>query len=585
MRVRDLAVSTTQGREIVSEVDFGVERGECLALVGESGCGKTSTALALLGHARAGTRLAAGSVVLPGDVDILALDERARRGLRGTVISYVPQDPTTALNPRQRVGRQLAEVPLVHGWSRERVARAVEAMLEEVGLPSDAGFLRRYPFELSGGQQQRLTIAMALVAEPQVVVLDEPTTGLDTITQARILRLLRRIAGSSDAAFVYVTHDLAAVDGLADRVAVMYAGRVVEHGPRSAVFSHPSHPYTALLLESVPRLAFRHELEGIAGTTPPPGRRPAACRFAPRCPLAIDICTTVDPAAVAVEPNRWARCHRAGAAESIVSHRRLVAASSPHDGAALLSVVDLHASYGSHEVCNGVSLEVPAGGCVALVGESGSGKSTLGRCIVGLHRPDVGTIAFAGEPLAGHAAERTAKQCEGIQFIFQNPDRSLNPGRSVRQILARPLRHFGHTRRDEAALRVEELLDRVRLPSTVLDRYARELSGGEKQRVAIARALAARPRLLVCDEVTSALDVSIQAAIVALLADLRAAGLALLFITHDLALVNSIADEVAVLQGGVICERGPAGGVLQQPQHAYTQALREAAPELHPGAV
>jgi peptide/nickel transport system ATP-binding protein len=590
VRVRDLAIATAGGREIVSSVSFAVGRGETLALVGESGCGKTSTALALLGHARAGTRIDAGTVALDaagvGAEDILALPERRRRALRGRTVAYVPQDPTTALDPRQRVGRQVGDVLRAHGGerAREEVEARVVEMLDAVGLPSERAFRRRYPFELSGGQQQRLTIAMALVAAPAVVVLDEPTTGLDVVTQARILDLLRRIARTSEVAFVYVTHDLAAVDGLADRVAVMYAGRIVELGATGELFRRPSHPYTALLLESMPRLSYRHELKGIAGTAPAPGMRPEACRFAPRCPLAIDVCRTVEPPPEEIAPGHVVRCHRAAEAASVVQHRRLAVAATRAPAVPLLRVEELHASYRSHgevnHVCRGISLDVAPGACVALVGESGSGKSTLGRCIVGLHRPDAGRILLDGEPLAAHASERTPAQCERIQFVFQNPDRSLNPGRTVRQILARPLQRFGHVEGERLGAAIEELLERVRLPHAAAARFPRELSGGEKQRVAIARALAGSPRLLVCDEVTSALDVSIQAAIVSLLAELRRDGLALLFITHDLALVNSIADEVAVLERGVICERGPAVEVLERPQHAYTRTLRAAAPEV-----
>ena len=565
-------------------MSFSVARGETLALVGESGCGKTSSALAVLGHARLGTRIAGGSVALPDVPDLLALPERRRRAMRGRTVSYVPQDPTTALDPRQRVGRQVADVLRAAGVDGDAAAERVGEMLDGVGLPSDRAFQRRYPFELSGGQQQRVTIAMALIARPAAVVLDEPTTGLDVVTQARILDLLRELARTTELAFVYVTHDLAAIEGLADRVAVMYAGRIVESGATAAVFQRPSHPYTRLLLDSMPRLSRRHQPRGIAGTTPPPGARPAGCRFAPRCPLVEDVCREREPVLRDVGTGVRAACHRVEAVGAIEVGRGAAAAATAADDVALLRVEDVHASYGrGHEVCRGISLSVPAGACVALVGESGSGKSTLGRCIVGLHRPDAGRILLAGEELAPHATQRTRDQCQDVQYIFQNPDRSLNPGRTVRQILSRPLQRHDELRGPELATAVTELLERVRLPAGMASRYPRELSGGEKQRVAIARALGGAPDLLVCDEITSALDVSIQAAIIELLGELRRSGLALLFITHDLPLVNSIADEVAVLQSGVIVEHGAVGEVLQRPRHEYTQVLRAAAPELRAG--
>jgi peptide/nickel transport system ATP-binding protein len=584
LAVTDLRIETTGGLEIVDEISFEARAGEVLGLVGESGCGKTSTALALLGHARAGTRIARGSVVLEGKEDLLGLPESARRPLRGAAVSYVPQDPASSLNPRQRVGNQILEVLKVHGESGPGAGERVRTLVDRVGLPSERRFLRRYPFELSGGQQQRVAIAMALACTPHVVVLDEPTTGLDVTTQARVLDLVRELARDSRAAFIYVTHDLAVIDNLADRVAVMYAGRIVEEGPRPRVFRDPSHPYTALLLGSVPRLSFRHELTGITGTAPPPGDRPAGCSFAPRCPLASEKCREEFPGPSILALGHVVRCFHAAEAAALRAKLSLrTDEGAPPPAQELVRVEQLVAAYGrgaqKSVVLHDVSFAIGPGECLALVGESGSGKTTLGRCVVGLHAPESGTVRLEGAVLPATAHERTRAQCQAIQIVFQNPDRSLNPNENVRQAVARPLRLF-RTAEGAETERVAELIERVRLPRTVLTRYPRELSGGEKQRVAIARALAARPAVIVCDEITSALDVSIQAAIVSLLEELRNDGVALLFITHNLALVNSVADRVLVLESGEIREHGATGAVIKHPTHPYTHRLLASAPEL-----
>jgi peptide/nickel transport system ATP-binding protein len=582
-----LRVETLAGAEIVADVAFAVGRGEVLALVGESGCGKTTTALALLGHARAGTRIAEGSVHLDGN-DLLSLPESALRRLRGRRIAYVPQDPSAGLSPRHRVGAQIAEVLAVHGATRHDAQAHVRELVDRVGLPTDAAFLRRYPFELSGGQQQRVAIAMALISHPVAVVLDEPTTGLDVTTQAQVLDLLRSLGSETGAAFVYVTHDLGVVDTLAHRVAVMYAGRLVELGPRNRVLRRPGHPYTSLLLASVPRLAVRQRLVGMAGTAPPPGRRPHGCFFEPRCPLAIERCREEFPPAFEIEPGHVARCWRAADVRRPSPPPTSREGDAQREPSPVLEVAAVSASYGRgtarRTVLHDVSFHIQPGTCLALVGESGSGKTTLGRCIAGLHPVDAGTIALAGVRLESTTAERPREARRAIQIVFQNPDRSLNPAETVARAIERPLRLFGHASTRTARSTAADLLNQVRVPHAKLDRYPRELSGGEKQRVAIARALAARPSLLVCDEVTSALDVSIQAAIVALLEELRVEGLAVLFITHNLALVNSIARNVLVLQEGVVREHGRTADVIERPRDAYTQQLVAAVPDLGGGA-
>jgi peptide/nickel transport system ATP-binding protein len=576
--VKRLRVETTAGVDIIDGVSFAVRPGEVFGLVGESGSGKTSTALALLGHARRGTRIAAGAVTVDG-WDILVLPPAARRLARGQRISYVPQDASAGLNPRHRISQQIGEVLVAHGKPRSRVA----SLIAQVRLPSDPAFLQRYPFELSGGQQQRVAIAMALSCQPKVVVLDEPTTGLDATTQAHILSLLRDLGSQTGAAFVYVSHDLAVVNDLAHRVGVMYAGRLVEVGRRDGVFGNPGHPYTSLLLASVPRLAQPRALTGIGGAAPPPGRRPNGCAFAPRCPVAVSRCVEQFPDEM-LDGDHMARCWRAWTSvEKAGGAWEAASAFAARD--ALLTAYGVFASYRHpgrrFEVLRDVSFSVRAGGCLAIVGESGSGKTTLGRCVAGLHEPDAGALALSGHSLARGVADRTGAQRREIQIVFQDPDRSLNPRQPIREAVGRPLRFFGYAQ-DRAAehRQVAELLERVRLPVEMADRFPWELSGGEKQRVAIARALAARPSLLVCDEITSSLDVSIQAAIVAVLEELRRSGLALLFITHNVALVRWIADVVLVLERGQVREYGDTAQVLERPAHRYTQQLVASIPDL-----
>jgi peptide/nickel transport system ATP-binding protein len=585
LRVDGLRVETISGADIVDQVAFDVASGEVLALVGESGCGKTSTALALFSYVRPGTRIAAGSVVLDG-TDLLQLSSSIRRQTCGSQITYVPQDPNTSLNPRHRIDAQISEVLTAHGTDKAAATAITAEIARRVGL-DDPALLRRYPFELSGGQQQRVAIAMALACRPKVVVLDEPTTGLDVNTQARVLDLLKELARTSGAAFVYVTHDLAVVDAIANHVAVMYSGRIVEAGPRAQVLYHPAHPYTAMLVESVPRLSVRRQLTGIAGTALAPGSRPPGCFFAPRCPAASERCSVTFPPISHVDDNHLVRCWHAQPAAGFTN--KLRDALTPSSAAApLVAVEGLVASYGPKQarktVVRDVSFALARGECLAVVGESGSGKSTIGRCIAGLHQPDGGTIRLNDGVLAPTATARRQEQRQAIQIIFQNPERSLNPNETVDIAIQRPLRLFGvadyAARRQQAAA----LLGQVRLPGKMLDRYPRELSGGEKQRVAIARALAAHPSVLLCDEITSSLDVSTQAAIVALLEELKAGGLALLFITHNLALVHSIADRILVLESGEIRELGVASEVIGHPSHRYTKTLMSAAPELGRGS-
>jgi peptide/nickel transport system ATP-binding protein len=571
--------------DIVDEVSFTIAPGEVLGLVGESGSGKTTVGLALLGHTRRGASIAGGSIRV-GDVDILTLSDAARRSVRGRVVSYVPQDPAASLNPALRIGTQLRETLEVHGFgsgSGEREARIAEVM-REVALPDDKKYLRRYPHELSGGQQQRIGLAMAFACRPRLIVLDEPTTGLDVTTQAHVLGTVRELAAAHQVAALYVSHDLAVVGTLATRTAVMYAGRIVELGPTAELFANASHPYTRRLVQAIPHLSGRRDLVGIPGRAPSPGARPSGCTFAPRCTFAINACSADEPRLRELAPNLWVKCIRAEdvRASAVSRSGRLeeqVAQDSISD--AVLSLDHVFAGYGPITVVHDINLQLAPHECLALVGESGSGKTTLARSIAGLHRDRSGLISLRGQLLADAARNRTRDARQSIQYVFQNPYGSLNPRKTIGQIVRQPLGVFGAATGAAADKRVKEMLDRVSLSASYLDRYPDQLSGGERQRVAIARALVVSPAVLVCDEVTSALDVSVQAAIVELLAELqRELGLAMLFVTHNLPLVRSIAQRVAVMSAGRIVELGAVEHVLHAPTDEYTKALLADTPSL-----
>jgi oligopeptide/dipeptide ABC transporter ATP-binding protein len=573
-----------RGFDIVDDISFAIGGGEVLGLVGESGSGKSTVGLALLGHTRRGAVVTGGSVRVDGR-DILALSEAELRAVRGGTVSYVPQDPASALNPALRIRLQLEEVLDAHGFGDSRAARAerLRETLGEVLLPSDDAFLARYPHQLSGGQQQRVGLAMAFACRPRVIVLDEPTTGLDVTTQAHVLATVRELCRAHGVAALYVSHDLAVVASLADRVAVMYAGRIVENGPERVLFRAAAHPYTRRLIEAIPEISGRHALEGIPGTAPRPGSRPAGCFFAPRCTYAAAACSEVLPPVESVAQGHSVRCIRNAEVLAAAAGERRAAAALPvpEGDSALVRVAALDAWHGERQVLFGIELAVQPRQCVALVGESGSGKTTLARCVAGLHRNFTGVVELQGRPLRAGSRARERRDRQALQYIFQSPYSSLNPRKTIAQIVSQPLQLFFDLGRRQEHERVVGTLERVRLGGSVLTRYPHELSGGERQRVAIARALAAEPALLVCDEVTSALDVSVQAAIVDLLAELqREMGLGLLFVTHNLALIRTIAEDVLVMNDGRIVEAGKVEDVLGSPQDAYTKSLLADTPSM-----
>jgi len=579
--VEDLTVRSRIGATVLDRVSLAVRESESLGLVGESGSGKTTLGHALLGYARPGLEFASGSVRIAG-AELLGRPDAGLRPMRGRFISYVPQDPAAALNPGMRIGAQIREIVLVHApdWDADRLAGE---LLRRVELPADHAFQRRFPHQLSGGQQQRVAIAIALACEPRVIVLDEPTTGLDVVTQGLILEEVNRLRRELDVAMVYVSHDLAAVSQVTDRIAVMYSGQVLEQAELGAIIGHPRHPYTAGLVSSVPDHRRPQHLVGIPGVAPDDPDRVPGCLFAPRCAIKIRDCEHARPPVTEVADGHLVRCIRWAETTRPLPLPRVM--TPPSRQSALLAVSELTARHRTRGLTttavDKVSFTVWPGSCVALVGESGSGKTTIARCLAGLHAPDGGSIEFGGERLAAAARHRTREQRRRIQLISQNPYESLNPRHSIADQVGWPARALRGVSKRESQSEVGLLLERVRLPARLGERYPSSLSGGERQRVAIARALAAHPDLLVCDEITSALDVSVQAAALDLLRDLqRELELALLFITHDLGLVAAVADDVLVLERGIQVETGDVISVLHAPAAPYTRRLIGAAPTL-----
>jgi peptide/nickel transport system ATP-binding protein len=587
LEVRDLRIELASGgADVVDEVSFSVKAGELLGLVGESGSGKTTVALALLGHARRGLVIAGGKINLDGE-DLLSLRPNELRAVRGAKVSYVPQDPSAALNPTLRVGLQLREALSYHPGSVDDVEARMIEVLRDTRLDPNIGILKRYPHQLSGGQQQRVALAMAFACRPSLIVLDEPTTGLDVSTQRHVLETVRSLCRSYGVAAVYVSHDLAVVGGLVSDVAVMYAGRIIELGSTEQVFNWPVHPYTRGLLEAVPSPDRTEILTGMKGQPPRPGKRPQGCSFAPRCSYAVERCSLESPAPL-FATGRLVRCLRASelGGGSLETRGTPVPVSLTVSDP-ILKLNRLSASYGRSQVLHDIDLEVAPESCTAVVGESGSGKTTLARCIVGLHPSWSGAMSFEGTPLARGTKGRQIELLKRIQYIFQNPYTSLNPRKTISQIIAQPLEHFErHLTAREQEVRVARVLADVSLGNSFLHRFPDQLSGGERQRVAIARALVVEPDLLVCDEVTSALDVSVQAVIVELLRRLQHEHrLAMIFITHNLALVRSIAQTAVVLCEGRLVEAGPVEDILEHPSHEYTIRLIKDVPKLTPGAM
>ncbi|MBM9507678.1 ABC transporter ATP-binding protein [Actinacidiphila acididurans] len=537
----------------VDGLDFTLAAGGALGLVGESGSGKSATAYALLDlHRGTGARVT-GSVRVAG-TDVLAAPDAELRRLRGGVAAMVFQDPLSSLDPYQAIGDQIAEVYRVHHRASRAAARArAVAVLDRVGIPDAARRSRSRPHEFSGGMRQRALIAMALACEPRLLVADEPTTALDVTVQAQILDLLHELRAETGMGLLLVTHDLGVVAGSVDEVLVLEGGRAVEHGPVAELLNAPAQPYTRALLAAVPRLGVPVPVAAVVAVTEP-AEGPVTVREPARA--------TADDDGDKGDDNG-------------------------DDGEPLLRAVDLRREFGrgrtAFTAVDGVSLTVRPGETLGVVGESGSGKTTLGRMLVRLLDPTAGTIHYGGRDIArlGERALRPLRR--ELQMVFQDPVSSLNPRRSIGESIADPLRAAGGMTDARIVARVRELLDRVGLDPDWYHRYPHEFSGGQRQRVGIARALAPEPRLIVCDEPVSALDVTTQAQVVALLAELqRDLGLALVFIAHDLAVVRQVSDRVAVMRAGRVVEEGPVSQVYDAPRDPYTKGLLAAVPVLDP---
>ena len=608
LSLRDVVVSYF-GRDgqvnAVRRVSLDLHRNETLGLVGESGCGKSTLARAILRHLGPTGRIVGGEIRFNGQ-DLAQLTNRQMEDLRGHKMALVHQDPRNALNPSIIVGEQIAEVLRRHlRLSRAQAwARSLD-LLDQVHLPDVAQVARRYPHQLSGGMQQRVVICIALACNPSLLIMDEPTTGLDVTIEARVLDLIAELREQVDAGILYITHNLGVVARICQRVTVMYAGQVVESGRLHDLFERPAHPYAAGLLRCLPRIA--GATNGAARLTPIPGQVPSltdlppACLYEPRCEFAQPVCNTTEPALEAAAEGHLAACHfraevQAGTAELTQPRppappARTEAAPA---GERLLSIAGLRKRFGRlqrrfiffgpvtqrpvHAIA-GVDLEVRRGETFSLVGESGSGKTTLGRCVVGLEKATEGEMRLEDQVVSGLAQRRPAQLRRDLQIVFQNPHASLNPRHTIEQTIGRPLELHHGLRGDEQRQRILELLSAVRLGDSYLQRRPRQLSGGEKQRVALARTLAGDPRLIVCDEIVSALDVSVQAAILNLLADLQdQRGYAYLFIAHDLSVVRHLSHRVGVIYLGHLVEIGDTQQVFEPPSHPYTEALLASAP-------
>jgi oligopeptide/dipeptide ABC transporter ATP-binding protein len=602
LKVEDLKVEFAIRSGVVRAVDgvsFDVAPGQCVGIVGESGCGKTTTGLAIMGMLAGNGRVVGGTIDFDGR-DLATLPESQMQQVRGNSIALIPQDPLTSLNPTTRIGAQICEGFMIHrGVSREEAERRAIEVLEMVEMPRPKDRMRQYPFELSGGLRQRVIIAMGLVCEPRLLIADEPTTALDVTIQAQILSIFDHLRQSLDMSVILVTHDMGVIAGHTDRVVVMYAGRRVEEAPTTTLFTEMHHPYTQALLASVPSLEHTKKvaLRHIAGVPPDLSEETGSrCRFSPRCAYATDLCRTTDPELISDGPDHVFECFHPVEGPSEDAPSDAVASARRPVGPDLVAAKNLVKEFpikqgllrrevGIIHAVSDVSFAVRAGETFGLVGESGCGKTTIGRMLVGIEAPSAGSVDFDGREVSGLRGAAARATRRDRQMMFQDPFSSLDPRMSVREIIREPLavQHVGSSA--DQYEHVDELLRSVGLDPRAGDRHPHEFSGGQRQRIGFARALALNPRLIIADEPVSALDVSIQAQILNLMLRLQAErGITYLMISHDLAVVYYMSDTIGVMYLGKIVEIGDAEAVFRSPAHPYTQGLLDAVPIPDPDA-
>lgn len=617
LKVENLAIAyKVRGGEVeaVQNVAFEIHRGESMGIVGESGCGKSTVAWSIVNFLGRNGYVKRGSIKFLGQELVGKAGEELRQ-LRGDQIAMVYQDPMQALNPSMRLGEQMKEVLTVHRQISDRAAEKLcLEMLERVYMPDPASVMKRFPHQISGGQQQRVVIAMALLNNPALLIMDEPTTALDVTVEAAVLDLIAELRRDFDTAIMFITHNLGVVARVCNGVGVMYAGEMVERATVHDLFARPQHPYTQGLLRCVPKLGQDKSsavLYPIPGRVPPPNNRPLGCVFNPRCAYVRDRCRQERPQLRLLASGAWVRCHFAEEIDPgqwtppedmlLPTMTATSAGDETPTGEPLLVVQDLKKYYpvpgdsfldlvglGQKRFVKAVenaSFVVPKGSTLGIVGESGCGKSTLVKTIIGLEESTSGKAEFMGFDITGDLTQRNVELIRELQMVFQNPDSTMNPAYTIGQQIARPMIRFGTVPRKQVHDEVIKLLHAVRLNENYYDRLPRQLSGGEKQRVGIARALASRPDLVLCDEPVSALDVSVQAAILNLLLEVQKEyNTTLLFIAHDLSVVRFFSDNVAVMYLGQVMEIGPAEAIYAPPYHPYTEALLSAVPIPDPTA-
>lgn len=614
--VNNLHIAYKTRKAMVSaakEVSFSIKQGETLGIVGESGCGKSTVAYGIVGFLGANGHITGGNILFEGQ-ELVGRSQKELNALRGDRISMVYQDPMAALNPTLRIGEQLSEVLTCHrSMSKNEAGELCVDMLERVYMPDAADVMNRYPHQISGGQQQRVIIAMAMLNKPSLLIMDEPTTALDVTVEATVLDLVEDLKKDFNTGILFISHNLGVVARVSDHLCVMYAGQIVERGPVTDIFRQPSHPYTKGLLRCVPQLGddkSSSSLHPIQGQVPHPLQRPDnACVFEPRCDYATESCTQARPVLDEVSDAHLSRCFYAA---KVSQDTKLFApaiddveddgeTSQDDDLETLLNLEKIKVYYEQEsksvgslfglgkkqfiKAVDNISLDVTKGKTLGIVGESGCGKSTLVKGIIGLEAITDGDMEFLDFDITEPVAQRDEKIIRDMQMVFQNPDATLNPAYPVGKQISRPIKRFRKLSSEKCYEEVLKLLKAVRLNSSYYHRYPRQLSGGEKQRIGIARALASRPDMVICDEPVSALDVSVQAAVLNLLLDIQKVfGTTILFIAHDLSVVRFFSDDVAVMYLGQIMEIGPADNIYKPPHHPYTEALLSAVPVPDPEA-